>query len=142
MQPRGFPQMFGENYFAGFTTGGVDPASPGSPRSPASALGGGCELAMTADFTHRRGQRRFGQPEVKLGVAPGMGGSQRLARAVGKAKAMEMMPDRSHDEALRPRQADLVARVVPAADLLAEALKTAQEIGRDGRRSRPSPTRR
>ncbi|RVU07921.1 enoyl-CoA hydratase [Novosphingobium umbonatum] len=92
------------------------------------ALGGGCELAMMADFIIASDTARFGQPEIKLGIAPGMGGSQRLARAVGKAKAMEMCLTGRMMGAQEAEQSGLVARVVPLANLLDEALKTAAEI--------------
>ena len=92
------------------------------------ALGGGCELAMMADFIIAADTAKFGQPEIKLGVAPGMGGSQRLTRAVGKAKAMEMCLTGRMMDAEEAERAGLVARIVPAADLIDEALKTAAAI--------------
>ena len=92
------------------------------------ALGGGCELAMMADFIIAADSARFGQPEIKLGVAPGMGGSQRLTRAVGKAKAMEMCLTGRMMGAAEAEQSGLVARVVPAAALIEEAIKTAIAI--------------
>ena len=92
------------------------------------ALGGGCELAMMADFIIASENARFGQPEIKLGVAPGMGGSQRLTRAVGKAKAMEMCLTGRMMDAEEAERSGLVARVVPLASLIEEALKTATEI--------------
>lgn len=92
------------------------------------ALGGGCELAMMADFILASDNARFGQPEVKLGVAPGMGGSQRLARAVGKAKAMEMCLTGRMMDAAEAERSGLVARVVPLADLMTEAMKSAEAI--------------
>ncbi len=92
------------------------------------ALGGGCELAMMADFIIAADTARFGQPEIKLGVGPGMGGSQRLTRAIGKAKAMEMCLTGRMMNAQDAERAGLVARVVPLADLLADAMKTATEI--------------
>ena len=92
------------------------------------ALGGGCELAMMADFIIASDNAKFGQPEIKLGVAPGMGGSQRLARAVGKAKAMDMCLTGRMMDAAEAERGGLVSRVVPHADLMAEALKTAQAI--------------
>lgn len=92
------------------------------------ALGGGCELAMMADFIIASETARFGQPEIKLGVAPGMGGSQRLTRAVGKAKAMDMCLTGRMMDAQEAERSGLVARVVPAANLLAEALKAAEAI--------------
>ena len=92
------------------------------------ALGGGCELAMMADFIIASENAKFGQPEIKLGVAPGMGGSQRLTRAVGKAKAMDMCLTGRMMDAAEAERSGLVTRVVPLADLLADALKTAEAI--------------
>jgi enoyl-CoA hydratase len=92
------------------------------------ALGGGCELAMMADFIIASDNAKFGQPEIKLGVAPGMGGSQRLTRAVGKAKAMDMCLTGRMMDAAEAERSGLVTRVVPLADLLADALKTAETI--------------
>jgi len=92
------------------------------------ALGGGCELAMMADFIIAADTARFGQPEIKLGVGPGMGGSQRLTRAIGKAKAMEMCLTGRMMGAEEAERSGLVARVVPLASLAEEALKTATDI--------------
>ncbi|WP_298284558.1 enoyl-CoA hydratase-related protein [Novosphingobium sp.] len=92
------------------------------------ALGGGCELAMMADFIIASDTAKFGQPEIKLGVAPGMGGSQRLTRAVGKAKSMDMCLTGRMMDAAEAERSGLVSRVVPLADLVAEALKAAQAI--------------
>lgn len=92
------------------------------------ALGGGCELAMIADFIIAGDNAKFGQPEIKLGVIPGMGGSQRLTRAIGKAKAMEMVLTGRVMGALEAEQAGLVARVVPVDTLLEEAMITAETI--------------
>ncbi|RKF21721.1 enoyl-CoA hydratase [Altericroceibacterium spongiae] len=92
------------------------------------ALGGGCEVAMMADFIIASDNARFGQPEIKLGVAPGMGGTQRLTRAIGKAKAMEMILTGRMMGAEEAERAGLVARVVPQADLIDEALKSATTI--------------
>jgi enoyl-CoA hydratase len=92
------------------------------------ALGGGCELAMMADFIVAADSATFGQPEIRLGVVPGMGGSQRLTRAVGKAKAMELVLTGRTLGAAEAERAGLVARVVPAADLLDTALGLAAEI--------------
>ena len=92
------------------------------------ALGGGCEVAMMADFIIAADSAKFGQPEIKLGVTPGMGGSQRLTWAVGKAKAMEMCLTGRMMDAEEAERSGLVAKVVPAADLLDEALKTAEAI--------------
>lgn len=92
------------------------------------ALGGGCELAMIADFIIAGDNAKFGQPEIKLGVIPGMGGSQRLTRAIGKAKAMEMVLTGRVMGAMEAEQAGLVARVVPVDSLLEDALATADTI--------------
>jgi len=92
------------------------------------ALGGGCELAMMADFIIASDTAKFGQPEIKLGVAPGMGGSQRLTRSVGKAKAMELCLTGRMMGAEEAERAGLVARIVPLADVLDDALSTAQAI--------------
>jgi len=127
MQPKGFAEMYGENFFAGYDKV-VATRKPWIAAVSGFALGGGCELAMMADFIIAAENAKFGQPEIKLGVAPGMGGSQRLTRAVGKAKAMEMCLTGRMMDAAEAERASLVARVVPVADLMAEALKTAQTI--------------
>ncbi|MBE7364363.1 enoyl-CoA hydratase [Corynebacterium aurimucosum] len=92
------------------------------------ALGGGCELAMMCDFIIAGDKAKFGQPEVNLGVTPGMGGSQRLTRAIGKAKAMEMCLTGRMMAAEEAERSGLVARVVPAGELLDSALETAKLI--------------
>jgi enoyl-CoA hydratase len=92
------------------------------------ALGGGCELAMQCDIIIAADTAKFGQPEIKLGIIPGIGGTQRLTRAVGKAKAMDMILTGRMMDAAEAERSGLVARVVPAADLVAEAMKTADTI--------------
>lgn len=92
------------------------------------ALGGGCELAMMCDFILAADNARFGQPEINLGVLPGMGGTQRLTRAVGKAKAMELCLTGRLMGAEEAQRAGLVARIVPQAELVEEALKVAATI--------------
>ena len=92
------------------------------------ALGGGCELAMMADFIIASENAKFGQPEIKLGVLPGMGGSQRLTKAVGKSKAMDMCLSGRMMDAAEAERAGLVSRVVPLADLVEDAVKTAAAI--------------
>jgi enoyl-CoA hydratase len=93
------------------------------------ALGGGCELAMMCDVVIAGDDARFGQPEIKLGVIPGMGGSQRLTRAIGKAKAMELILTGRTMDAEEAERAGLVSRVVPAESVLEEAMATATTIG-------------
>ncbi|HMK70329.1 MAG TPA: enoyl-CoA hydratase [Xanthobacteraceae bacterium] len=92
------------------------------------ALGGGCELAMQCDLIIAADNARFGQPEIKLGVIPAIGGTQRLTRAVGKAKAMDMILTGRMMDAAEAERAGLVARVVPLASLVEEAVKVAETI--------------
>lgn len=92
------------------------------------ALGGGCELAMQCDIVIAADNAKFGQPEIKLGVIPGIGGTQRLTRAVGKAKAMDLILTGRMMDAAEAERAGLVARVVPAAGLMDEAMKAAETI--------------
>ena len=92
------------------------------------ALGGGCEIAMMCDLIIAADNARFGQPEIKLGVIPGMGGTQRLTRVVGKAKAMDLILTGRMMDAAEAERSGLVARVVPAASLMDEAMKVAETI--------------
>jgi enoyl-CoA hydratase len=92
------------------------------------ALGGGCELAMMCDFIIAADTAKFGQPEIKLGIIPGIGGTQRLTRAVGKAKAMDLILTGRMMDAAEAERSGLVARVVPAASLMEETMKVAETI--------------
>ena len=121
--------FYNEDFFAGWTSQLVKATrKPWIAAVNGFALGGGCELAMMADFIIAADTAKFGQPEIKLGVAPGMGGSQRLTRAVGKSKAMDMCLTGRMMDAAEAERSGLVSRVVPLADLLDEALKTAATI--------------
>ncbi|HLH97763.1 MAG TPA: enoyl-CoA hydratase [Xanthobacteraceae bacterium] len=92
------------------------------------ALGGGCELAMQCDLIIAADTAKFGQPEIKLGIIPGIGATQRLPRALGKAKAMDLILSGRMMDAVEAERSGLVARVVPAASLMEEALKLAETI--------------
>jgi len=127
MEAQGFAEMYGSNFFAGWEKVTAT-RKPWIAAVAGYALGGGCEVAMMADFIIAADTAQFGQPEIKLGVTPGMGGSQRLTRAVGKAKAMEMCLTGRMMGAEEAERSGLVARIVPAADLLAEAMKAAETI--------------
>jgi enoyl-CoA hydratase len=92
------------------------------------ALGGGCELAMMCDMIYAADTAQFGQPEIKLGILPGAGGTQRLPRAISKAKAMDMCLTARMMDANEAERSGLVARIIPAADLLSETLAAAEKI--------------
>src|SRR5580692_1819566 len=92
------------------------------------ALGGGCELAMQCDIIIAADNAKFGQPEIKLGIIPGIGGTQRLTRAVGKAKAMDLILTGRMMDAQEAERSGLVARIVPAANLIEEVIKVADAI--------------
>jgi enoyl-CoA hydratase len=127
MQGQSFADMYGQNFFAGYDRVTAT-RKPWIAAVSGFALGGGCELAMMADFIIAADNAKFGQPEIKLAVTPGMGGSQRLTRAIGKAKAMEMCLTGRMMGAVEAEAAGLVVRIVPAAELVDEAIKTATTI--------------
>lgn len=127
MSTQGFADMYGSNFFAGYDKVTAT-RKPWIAAVNGFALGGGCELAMMADFIIAGDGAKFGQPEIKLAVTPGMGGSQRLTRAIGKAKSMEMCLTGRMMGAEEAEASGLVAKIVPAAELVDAALKTAEEI--------------
>ncbi len=127
MQPKGYVDAFMENYFADWERL-TRVRKPVIAAVAGYALGGGCELAMTCDFILAADNAKFGQPEITLGIMPGMGGSQRLARFIGKSKAMEMCLTGRMMEAEEAERCGLVSRIVPAGELLEEALSVAEKI--------------
>jgi enoyl-CoA hydratase len=127
MSSQTFASMYGQDFFGGWEKITAT-RKPWIAAVAGYALGGGCEVAMMADFIIAADSAKFGQPEIKLGVTPGMGGSQRLTRAIGKAKAMEMCLTGRTMDAAEAERSGLVAKVVPANQLLEEALKTAEMI--------------
>lgn len=122
-----FSEVYGSNLFAGYDRVTAT-RKPWFTAVAGFALGGGCEVAMMGDFIIAADNARFGQPEIKLGVTPGMGGTQRLTRAIGKAKAMEMCLTGRLMDAREAEAAGLVAKVVPLAEFMAEVMKTAEAI--------------
>jgi enoyl-CoA hydratase len=127
MAVQSFAAMYGSNFFAGYDRVTAT-RKPVIAAVAGFALGGGCELAMMCDFIIAADTAKFGQPEIKLGVTPGMGGSQRMARAIGKAKTMEMCLTGRMMGAVEAEAAGLVARVVPAGELIEAAMATAATI--------------
>lgn len=127
MADKSFAEMYATDFF-GSADGFARCRKPTIAAVAGYALGGGCELAMMADFIIAADNARFGQPEIKLGVIPGIGGTQRLVRAIGKAKAMDLCLTGRMMDAAEAEKAGLVARVVPADALLEEALAAARTI--------------
>jgi enoyl-CoA hydratase len=128
MAPKGFAEMFTEDCFTPQTEAILRVRKPIIAAVAGYCLGGGCELAMMCDFIIAADTAKFGQPEINLGVIPGMGGTQRLTRVVGKSKAMEMCLTGRFMDAAEAERAGLVSRVVPARDLLRDARETAAKI--------------
>ena len=132
MKDKSYMDMFYEDFLAGWD----EFAALRTPKIAAVAgyaLGGGCELAMMCDMIFAADTAKFGQPEIKLGVIPGMGGSQRLTKLVGKAKAMDMILTGRMIGADEAERAGLVARVIPADQLMTETLATAEAIAAYGK---------
>src|SRR5918997_2104613 len=127
MAHQGVASMYSSNFFQGWEKVTAT-RKPWIAAVAGYALGGGCEVAMMADFIIAADTAQFGQPEIKPGVTPGMGGSQRLTWAVGKAKAMEMCLTGRMMDAAEAERSGLIARVVAADRLVEEAMKTAQAI--------------
>ncbi|MBF6241997.1 MULTISPECIES: enoyl-CoA hydratase [Nocardia] len=127
MQSKSYMDMFLADFFQGWDRVGAF-RKPIIAAVAGYALGGGCELAMMCDILIAADTAKFGQPEIKLGVIPGMGGSQRLTRAVGKAKAMDLILTGRNMDAEEAERAGLVARVVPASELLSTAREVAETI--------------
>ncbi|MFE6402839.1 enoyl-CoA hydratase [Streptomyces alboflavus] len=127
MSPQNYLDMYLSDWFTAWDRLG-QVRTPTLAAVSGYALGGGCELAMLCDILLAADTAVFGQPEVKLGVIPGIGGSQRLTRAVGKAKAMELCLTGRTMDAEEAERAGLVSRVVPADDLLGEALSVAETV--------------
>jgi enoyl-CoA hydratase len=127
MSGQGFADMYSSDFFAGWEKVTAT-RKPWLAAVTGYALGGGCEVAMMADFIIAADSAKFGQPEIKLGVTPGMGGSQRMAHAVGKAKAMEMCLTGRMMGAEEAERSGLVTKVVPAHELMTETMKTAEAI--------------
>ncbi len=128
MSSKSYAEMFTENFFAGVSDRISRFRKPIIAAVSGYALGGGCELAMLCDFILASDTARFGQPEINLGVAPGIGGSQRLTRYVGKSKAMDMILTGRMMDAAEAERAGLVSRVFPIADLVNEAKAIAAKI--------------
>ena len=128
MQPKSYMDAFKEDFITRNWERVTRCRKPVIAAVAGFALGGGCELAMMCDFIIAADNAKFGQPEIKLGVMPGSGGTQRLTRFVGKSKAMEMCLTGRMMDAAEAERAGLVSRVVPVAELLNDALKTADAI--------------
>jgi enoyl-CoA hydratase len=127
MAEKTYPDVFMDDFFASWDLFAAH-RKPILAAVAGFALGGGCELALMCDLLIAADNAKFGQPEIKLGVMPAIGGSQRLTRAIGKAKAMDLCLTGRMMDAEEAERAGLVSRIVPAANLLEEALKIAEII--------------
>jgi enoyl-CoA hydratase len=127
MKDRRYPEVLSNDFVAKWETI-LRVGKPVIAAVAGFALGGGCELAMMCDLIVAADTAKFGQPEINLGTIPGVGGTQRLTRAVGKAKAMDMVLTARMMDATEAERSNLVARIVPADQLVAETLKLAERI--------------
>ena len=139
MKDRAYPAVYFDDFIGERWETVLEIQKPVIAAVAGFALGGGCELAMMCDLIIAADTAKFGQPEINLGIIPGAGGSQRLTRAVGKSKAMEMILTGRMMDAAEAERSNLVRRVVPAAELVAEAVKIGEQdrrpvrpVGRDG----------
>jgi enoyl-CoA hydratase len=128
MQSRSYPQVFLDDFIGKRWETVLKVKKPVIAAVAGFALGGGCELAMMCDMILAADNAKFGQPEINLGVIPGAGGSQRLTRAIGKSKAMEMVLTARMMDAQEADRANLVARIVPLDQLIPEAVKIGEKI--------------
>lgn len=133
MASKSFSQVYLENFISKGWEAVTKARKPVIAAVAGYCLGGGCELAMMCDIMLAADSAKFGQPEITLGVIPGAGGTQRLSRAVGKAKAMEMVLTGRMMDAIEAERSGLVSRVLPAAELVPEAIKVATRIASMGR---------
>ena len=129
MQGRSYPAIYLDDFIGKRWEAVTHVQKPVIAAVAGVALGGGCELAMMCDIVIAGDNAKFGQPEINLGVIPGAGGTQRLTRAIGKAKAMELILTGRMMDAAEAERANLVARIVPAAEVVAEAVKLGDKIG-------------
>jgi enoyl-CoA hydratase len=130
MADKTYPEAFLQDFFAGFARRVEQFRKPIIAAVAGYALGGGCELAMLCDFMIAADTAKFGQPEINLAVMPGMGGTQRLTRFIGKSKAMDMVLTGRQMDAAEAERCGLVSRVVPADKLVEEAMGAAKRIAR------------
>src|SRR5437868_526144 len=137
MQPKSYSEMYRENLFGAQFDRLARVKKPIIAAVAGHALGGGCELALLCDFIIAADTARFGQPEITLGVMPGLGGTQRLTRIVGRSKAMDLCLTGRAMDAAEAESAGLAARVVPADMLLGEALSAAHKIAAPSSRAAP-----